>query len=249
MKRLFVNEWVKMKYSKLLWILLGGILALMLLMGIGTQGAPDKGYWYVGGTASFEYMRTCGSIVILLLAPMVGIFFTQELQQGTMHNTLSCGVSRSRYFAVKTICILASGLVFYLSSLLLYVGVRTLCVGFAPVPGTYPDMGLAVAAVFQLGCCVQIFTYITCFILVSVLTQKTAFVNLAGLVVWVCESFLAKSVPSWRGPLGSIIASQALWAQGKVLTAEFLLQSVQCAVMSVVFLALGYLVFMKRDIS
>lgn len=248
MKRLFINEWMKIRYSKLLWILFAGILALTLVFAVCLGGAPGTGY-YVGITASFEYMTFGATMIMMLLAPVVAIFFTQELQEGTMHNTLSCGVSRRQYFAAKTICITVSGLAIYLMSVLLYTCTRTLMAGFAPASLTYPDCNAAVTAIFQLGCCLQVFTYLTCFLLISVLFKRTAFVNLTGIVIWYGDATLSVSFPFWRGPMASSSVSYDLWEEGKVLTTEFLKQYSQCIIMSIVFLALSYFVFMKRDIN
>jgi len=249
MKKLFINEWTKIKYSRLLWILFAGILALVLVMGMGVQGMADRGFWYVGVTSSFEFMSTCASMVMMLLAPVAGIFFTQELQDGTMHNTLSCGISRSQYFAVKAICTIVSGLGIYLATVLLYFLTRTICAGYAPLPGTYPDCGPAIAVVYQLNCCIQVLTYLTSFLLVSVLAKRTYIVNLAGLVIWSGESILTFSVSFWKGPLNSILVSHDLWTEGRVFTVDFLRQSLFCLGLSIVFLALSYLVFIKRDIN
>lgn len=247
MKRLFVNEWIKIKYSRLLWLLYGGILVFVLLFGAspsGTMRPLDNGF-----PASFGYMSMCATTIMIFLSPMVGIFFTQELQQGTMHNTLSCGVDRGRYFVVKTICAVASGMGIYLLSVLEYTFLRIILSGVRTASVQVPDCGLATVLLFQLGCCVQQFTFITFFLLISVLSRKTAIVNLAGIVACFAEAMLSMSVPWYRGPLASALASYDLWLEGKVLTMEFLRQYGQCAVMSITFLALAYLIFRRRDIN
>ncbi len=247
MKKLFVNEWIKIKYSRMLWFLYGGILAFVLLLGAspsGTMRPLDNGF-----PASFGYMSLCVTTIIIFLSPMVGIFFTRELQQGTMHNTLSCGVDRGRYFMVKTICAIASGTGIHVISVFEFTILRIATGGFRPVSVQIPHCGFATALLFQLGCCVQQFTYIAFFLLISVLFRKTAIVNLAGIVTCFAEAMLSRSVSWYRGPIASVLASYDLWLEGKVLTMEFLRQYGQCAVMSMAFLALAYLIFRRRDIN
>lgn len=247
MGRLFKNEWIKLKYSKMLWILYGVILVYVILTGGMPTGTMGWGEY--GATAPYGYLRSCGTLVMMFLSPMVGIFFTQEFAQGTMHNTLSCGVSRRDYFMVKLVCVLISGYLVYFCSLLVFTGIRCLVAGYRPSSGICPPCGLRELLVYQAGCCVQEFTYITFFLLVSVISKKTAIVNLVGLVVWWGEAMLSLSVPAFKGPTSTIISSFELWESGKVLTMEFVKQYGQCAVMSIVFLALAYFIFLKRDIN
>lgn len=247
MRKLFINEWMKMKYSPLLWALSGGILAFVLFFGAAPSGVMrplDSGI-----PASFGYMSSCGTVIMIFLSPIVGIFFTRELQQGTMHNTLSCGVGRGQYFVVKAICVVVSGLSVYLVSVLEYTVLRILRDGFWPASAEIPDCGFAAVLLFQLGCCVQQVTYISFFLLIAVLAKRTAIVNLAGIVIWFAEAALALSASWYRGPVASILSSYELWMEGKVLTGEFLELYMQCVIMSAVFLIFSYLIFRKRDIQ
>lgn len=247
MGRLFKNEWIKIKYSRFLRVLYGVALLYALLMGAAPQGTLK---WVdYGVTASFGYLRACGTMIMMFLSPLAGIFFTRELQQGTIHNTLSCGVGRGRYFAVKTVCILAAGLLLYIGPVLLFTLARSLAAGFWPAEGVCPPCGPGVAAAYQAGCLVQTVTYLMFFILLSILTKRTAVVNLAGIAVWFGEAALSLSVPAFKGPTGALLAAFALWEEGKVLTLEFVKLYGQCAAMSVVFLALAGFIFRRKDIS
>lgn len=185
---------------------------------------------------------------MMFLSPIVGFFFTQEFQQRTMHNTLSCGVGRGQYFAVKAICVVVSGLAVYLVSVLEYTLLRVLKDGFWPASGEIPDCGFVTVLLFQLGCCVQQVTYISFFLLIAVLAKRTAIVNLAGIVIWFAETVLVLSASWYRGPIAAILSSYDLWMEGKVVTGEFLEQYVQCIIMSAVFFTVSYLIFRKRDI-
>lgn len=247
MGRLFKNELLKMRYFRMLWIVLAGILAFVVLTGCAPAGTVGWGEY--GSIASFGYMRSCGTAVMMFLSPIVGIFFTQELKQGTMHNTLSCGVSRRQYFWVKTVCIMAVCLLDYLVSVVIFTGLRTVISGFYPPSGSYPHCGFAVLLAYQLGVCILQFTYITLFMVISILTKKPAIVNLAGIVIWFCEGLSIDAVPAFRHPISVIITMYDLWEDGKVLTLEFVRQFDHCIIMGIVFLALAYLIFQRRDIN
>lgn len=246
MSRLFKNELLKMRYSRMLWVVLAGTLAFVVLSGCAPAGTV--GWGEHGMTASFGYMRACGTAVMMFLSPIVGIFFTQELQRGTMHNTLSCGVSRRQYFFVKTICIMVVCLLDYLASVVIFTCLRTVISGFTP-SGSYPYCGFAVLLVYQLGVCILQFANITLYMVVSVLTKKPAIVNLAGIVIWFCEGISIDAVPAFRHPMSVMIAMYDLWEDGKTLTLEFVRLFDHCLIMGIVFLALAYLIFQRKDIN
>ena len=239
MGRLFKNELLKMRYSRMLWIVFAGTLAFVVLTGCAP--ADTLGWGDHGVMAPFGYMRDCGTAVMMLLSPVVGIFFT-------MHNTLSCGVSRKQYFFVKAACIMAVCLLNYVVSVLLFACLRTIVSGFYP-PGSYPDSRFSILMVYQLGCCILQFTYITFFMVISVLTNKPAVVNLAGIVIWFCEGVFVNAVPAFRHPMSVMINMYDLWEEEKVLTLAFIRQFDQCFIMGIVFLALGCLIFLRRDIN
>lgn len=246
MRQLFKNELLKMRYSRPLWIVLGGGIALVILMGCFPAGT--LGWGECGIMAPFGYLRVCGTMVMMLFAPVVGCFFTQELKQGTMHNTLSCGVSRGQYFWVKTVCIMAVCLLNYLVSVILFFGLRTVISGFYPSDG-YPDCSFAVLMVYQLGCCIFQVTYITLFMVISVSTKKPAVVNLASIVIWCCEGFFISSSRVFRHPMAVMLTMYEMWEEGRVLTYDFIKQFDHCLILEIVFLALAYLLFLKKDIN
>ena len=252
MGRLLKNELLKMRYSRMLWIVFTGAIALVALMGCAPAGGISWADY--GIMVPFGYMRSCGTMVTMLLSPIVGIFFTQELQQGTMHNTLSCGVSRRKYFWVKTVCIMAVCLLNYLISMVIFTCLRTVISGFYPPPGSYPDCdyGVTTLLLYQLGICIMQFTYITFFMVISVLTKKPAIVNLAGIVIWFCEGVLLISMdllPAFRNPDSVMIAMYDLWQDGKALTSEFVRQFDHCLILGIVFLVLSYIIFQRKDIN
>lgn len=248
MGSLFRNEWLKLKYNKTIWLFWGMGIVLVALMGM-LNAERDLEMNLYGYTASFAYMRMAGTFVVMLLAPVAGAVFTQEFKQGTMHNTLSCGVSRLQYFAVKAVCVFAADLAMFLLCLAEYVCVRTAVKGWVPgSQAAYPDYGLASLA-FQSGTILLLCAYIALFILVAVSVRKPAIVYLSGAAAVMGEIALMNYAPGYRGVIPAVIHMYDMAAEGRVLTPEFAGLFFQGAVMGIAFLALAVLIFLKRDIN
>lgn len=252
MGRLFKNELLKMRYNKTLWAFFGVIVAFVAIFGL----APGETGWTelaaYGYTASFVYMRDAGTFIFLFLSPIAGSLFTQELSQGTMHNTLSCGVSRGQYFTVKLFCYLASGIIIYLFSIIEFVCCVSVRSGFWPGKDfsfyPYPSYGLALLA-YHFGAAILLCTYMAFFTLVAICVKKAAIVYILGALTFLGEGTLMDVLPSYRGVMLTIMEMYDMAVKQRILTAEFAGLFGQCLLMCIFFLVLAYLVFLKRDID
>lgn len=249
MGRLFRNELLKIRYNKTIWLFWGMSVAFVALLGM-LNSERDLAMNMCGSTASLAYMRIAGTFVVMLLAPVAGAVFTKELQGGTMHNTLSCGVSRLQYFIVKAICVYVADLVIFLFCLGEYVCCRTLAAGWMPrgYSSGYPDLGLANLA-YQGGTCLLLCVYIAFFILVAVSVKKPALVYFSGAVAILCEFAVMNFIGGYTGAMPAVISMYDMAVDRTVLTPEFAGLFAQGAVMGIVFLAAAVLVFLRRDID
>lgn len=246
MGRLFKNELMKLKYSRTLWLFWGVVLGLVLLFSV-VPGIYFELESY-GYTTAFVYMRNCGTFVLMFLAPIAGSMFTLEFYQGTMQNTLSCWVSRPQYFAVKVLCLFVTGILVYLSALVVFVGIRSLRLGFRPEGMVYPDYGLSSLA-FHGGTCLLLCTYMALYILISLLVKRPGVVYLSGAIATVVETSLMNTVPGYSGVIPTVVRMYEMAEERRVLTGEFAGLFVQSSVMCAAFLLLSYLIFLRKDIN
>lgn len=241
-----------MKYNKMLWAFCGLIAAFAAIFGLapGTTGIVELAT--CGYTASFAYMRNAGTGILLFLSPFAGLLFTQERYQGTMHNTLSCGVSRKQYFVVKLVCYLAVGVIIYLVSIIEFVCCVSLRFGFVPDTGysfyPYPDYGAAMLA-YHFGVIILLCTYMAFSTFVAVCVKKAAVVYILGALTLMGENILSNVLPSYRGVLPVIVDMYDMVLKRRILTAEFAGLFGQCLFMCIFFLGLAYLVFLRMDIN
>lgn len=249
MGRLFRNELLKIRYNKTIWLFWGVSAAFVAQLGM-LNSERDLAMNLCGYTSALAYMRIAGTFVVMFLAPVAGVVFTQELQSGTMHNTLSCGVSRLQYFAVKTVCVYVADLVIFLFCLGEYVCIRTVAAGWKPrdYSYTYPDFGLVNLA-YHGGTCLLLCVYIALFILVAVSVKKPALVYLSGAVATMGEFTVMNYIRGYRGVMPVVIDMYDMAIDRTVLTPEFAGLFAQGAVMGIVFLAAAVLVFLRRDID
>lgn len=252
MGRLFQNELLKMKYNKALWAFFGVIAAFAAIFGFAPGKTDSMNLAEYGYMASFSYMRNAGTAILLFLSPIAGLLFTQERHQGTMHNTLSCGVSRRQYFIVKLVCYLAIGVIIYLFSIIEFVCCISLRSGFMPDSGypfyPYPAYGTAMLA-YHFGVIIVMCTYMTFFIFIAVCVKKAAVVYILGALTLMGENILTNVLPFYRGVLPVIMDMYDMVIQRRILTVEFAGLFGQCLFMCFFFLGLAYLVFLRRDID
>lgn len=248
MGRLFKNELLKLRYSKSIWLFLGAIIGMVILVACSPLSLTSVMGAY-GYTVSFTYMVNCGTLATLFLAPIAGVLFTQEFSQGTIHNTLSCGVSRGQYFLVKTICFFAMGLLSYIISLILMVGITSLRFTFYRYSYIIPHY-ILVNLVYHSCTCLLLCTYMAFYILIAVSFRKAAIiVYLAGAFAVVGEFTLMDLFPNYQGILPTVLAMYNMFEQKKVLTLEFIQLFIPAAIMFIVFIVLAYLIFQKRDVN
>lgn len=249
MRRLFKNELIKIYHNKIIWLFWGISAVFVALLGM-LNSERDLAMNLCGYTASLAYMRIAGTFVVMFLAPVAGAVFTRELQSGTMHNTLSCGVSRRRYFAVKAVCVYGMDLLIFLFCLGEYVCCRTIAAGWLPktYSYSYPDMGL-VKLVYTGGTCLLLCVYIAFFILVAVSVKRPALVYFSGAAATMCEFTVMNYVQGYKGVMPTVIDMYEMAVDRKVLTPEFAGLFLQGALMGIVFLAGAVLIFLRRDID
>lgn len=250
MGRLFKNELLKIRYNKIIWLFWGVSAAFVALLGL-LNSEKDLAMNVYGYTSSFAYMRMAGTFVVMFLSPIAGAVFTQEMQQGTMHNTLSCGVSRLQYFAVKAVCVFVLDLVIFLFCLGEYVCLRTAVKGWLPkdYPYSYPDYGMVNLA-YHGGTCLLLCVYIAFFILVAVSVKRPAAVYLSGAVATMAELTVMGNIGAgYKGVMPVVVDMYDMVLDRMVLTPEFAGLFVQAAVMGIVFLGASVVIFLRRDMN
>lgn len=248
MFRLFKNELLKIRYNKTIWLFWGISVVFVALLGL-LNTEKDLAMNLYGCTSSLAYMRTAGTFVVMFLAPVAGAVFTQELQQRTMHNTLSCGISRLQYFAVKAACVYAVDLLIFLFCIGEYVCLRTAVRGWrSGSPYSYPDFGLVNLA-YHSGTGLLLCAYIAFFILVAVSVKKPAVVYLSGAVATMTEFTVMNYLAGYKGVMPVMIYMYDMAVDRKVLTPEFAGLFSQCIMMGAVFLGLAVCIFLRRDMD
>ncbi len=249
MGELFKNELLKIRYNKTIWLFWGVSAAFVALFGM-LNSEKDLVMNLYGYTSSFAYLRIAGTFVVMFLAPVAGTVFTQELWQGTMQNTLSCGVGRLRYFAVKAVCVYVIDLLIFLFCLGEFICFRTAVRGWRPgtYSDAYPNFGLVNLA-FHGGTCLLLCVYIALFILVAVSVKRPALVYFSGAVATMGEFMVMNYGQGYQGVMPAVIRMYDMAVAGKVLTPEFAGLFVQGTAMGIVFLGAAVFVFLRRDID
>lgn len=248
MKRLIQNELLRIKYSRRIFIFLVFSLLFVIM-----DGSFPVQYRYrmteYGYMAAIWYLRMTATVVFAFMAPVAAELVTREFRDGTIHNALSCGISRKKYFCVKTSCYFCICTVHLLGSLIVYFILRCIIAGYNPMHFSYPDYGL-VNLVYLLGEFIILFAYASLYLLFSFIFRQPAVTYLSGLVVITLEATIINGNTSWYGgPLITEIFMYELLEQEKVLTWEFASHLLPCLGLCILFVGLAYKIFLKKDIN
>lgn len=203
-----------------------------------------------GVMASMRYLNEAGGLVAILMIGIAAGLITQEFNNRTIHNALSCGVSRRKYFFIKTCLYMASCFMIHLVTLLFFTVIRSAIFGFFPPYYRYRNL-IIVTIVVHLGDAAVLFAYMSVFLLFAILFRNPAAVIFSGVAYYYLESWvpMIDSISFYGAPFYAIAGISPLVISGRVLSAEFAALTLPCIVTGIVFLSLAYLIFMKKDIN
>lgn len=250
MGRLFKNELLKLKYSRTIWISMGAIAGMVILLACMPASLMGSDIMQVYGyTVAFTYMRNAGTFSIVVLAPIAAELFTKEFNQRTIHNILSCGVSRRKYFVVKMVCFFMMGLLSFLMALALLVIITTVRYRFFRL--SYKILNYVLVNLVYHSCAFFVIcTYMAFYIFVAVAFRKNAvIVYLSGVIAVMGEFTLMDLIPNYKGILPVVLDMYELLEKRRVLTPEFIKLMISPAAMFVIFMLLAYALFLKRDVN
>lgn len=250
MKRLLQNELLKLRYNRM------SIVFAVLMVGCGAFTAVIPRFpgqittFDYGVMASMRYLNEAGGLSAVLMTGIAAGLIAQEFNNKTIHNALSCGVSRRKYFLTKTCLYMASCFLVHLVTLLLYTFIRGAVFGFFPPYYRYRNL-MIVTIVVHLGDAAVLFAYMSIFLLFAILFRNPAAVIFSGVAYYYLESWLPMihGISFYGAPFYAIAGISPLVISGRVLSAEYAVLTLPCIATGIVFLSLAYLIFMKKDIN
>ena len=249
MGKLIHNELLKLKYSGSVKIVWGYFLFAVILSGVMPVEEELPDIMGVGYGVSFVLIPFNGAMIFGVLAAMTAGMITQEFSQGTIHNALSCGVSRHQYFAAKATGLFGMVLVTYPVSLIAAVALRSVVFGFNPQSLTYSDY-LKVNLVYHFSMMALILIYVSIYILLAYIFKRPAHAFMAGIAELMLELILIKDKTSLGGPLQAMRVMFNSLAEGhdilQIGVMRLLLPGIAMGILSLV---LAYLIFMKKDVD
>ena len=249
MGKLIHNELLKLKYSGSVKIVWGYFLFAVILAGFMPVEEELLDIMGVGYGVSFVLIPFNGAMIFGVLAAMTAGMITQEFSQGTIHNALSCGVSRRQYFAAKIMSLFGMALVTYPVSLIAAVALRSVVFGFNPQALTYPDY-LQVNLVYHFSMMTLILIYVSIYILLAYIFKHPAHAFMAGIAELILELILIKDNTSLGGPLQAMrVISNSLVEGYDILQLGIMRLLLPGIAMGILSLVLAYMIFMKKDVD
>ncbi len=189
MKKYIHNEWLKLRYNRIIFVFAGIGLAFCIFAAAVVPLQELTVYDYAW-MASTEFLKNVGVIVSFLMVGIAAGIFSMDFKQHTVQNALSCGVSRNEIFLSKICVYYSFGFLVHLISLLLYTVLVGLIVGWASPHFLYPHLA-ATMLVFHLGEAVIVFFYMSCFLFLGMIFRNPGAHVFMGFVVFYADLWIA----------------------------------------------------------
>lgn len=253
MGRLIHNEWLKLRYNRVV-LAFAGVGVVFSAFAAASVRLSELTVYDYAWLASTEFLKRVGSIVSVLMVGIAAGIFSMDFKQHTVHNALSCGVSRSEIFASKVCVYYSFGFIVQLVSLVFYTVLVGLLVGWASPYYHYPNL-VATMIVFHLGEAVIVFTYMSCFLFLGMIFRDPGGLMFMGFVAFYADMWVSSLSKDSGGFMSSfspmyLIQIMRYYLRNKlVLSAEFVTLFIPCLAMGCLFLLMAYLIFQKRDID
>lgn len=254
MTDLFKNELLKLKRSKSIKVLFWYFVAYSIIGALFYGGSNGDSFSRSGFSAPFMTFAMHGASGFFFYAAAAAGLVANEFSQGTIHNAISCGVERRRYFIAKTCCLLGVTVFLYLSNVLVHSLAQNAISSFDPYGLLYSRYWQKVL-VFNLAAILLLLSYMSLFICIAYLCRRGVMTFVVSMVITTLELFLySKSNPrEIGGPLSvmwqmmEIVKTDV--SSDRLLEPDFFLMLIPSLCMGVISLAAAYQLFKRADIN
>lgn len=252
MSNLLLNELLKLKKSKTVKV----VICIMMVYSLFIALFPGEGYLYRSGFSAPFLMLICyGSLGFWANAAIVSEQIGGEFKSGTIHNTLSSGMERKKYFIAKVISLYGITAAIYLASAFFLFLCQNLIFGYDPEGLIFSGYWTKVL-VYQLGALFVIFGWVSLSVFFSYLLQTAVASFVAMVVASFVELFLSLKFLYDRdivigGPTNTVWVMQRmlLTDTDRILSTDFLITLLPCILLIAASIGGAYYLFQKTDIN
>lgn len=254
MSDLFKNELLKLKRSKSVKILFWYFVIYSILGALFFSGADEDSIARSGFSAPFLTFAMHGSSGFFFYAAIAAGLVANEFSQGTIHNAISCGVERRRYFIAKTSCLLGITVFLYLTNMLVFSLAQTAITSFDPYGLLYSRYWQKVF-VYNLAAILLLLSYMSLFICIAYLCRR-------GVMTFVVSFLITNLDLIWFSKTGHDKAGgplSVMWqmmemirtdlSSNRLLEPDFFLMLIPSLCMGVISLVVAYHLFKRTDIN
>lgn len=252
MRRLLVNELVKIRYSrsvKIVFCILAGFAVLCTAIQANDGGKlGDYGY-----QIPFISIVSFGAMGFFIYSALAATMIGGEFEKGIVHNIFSCGIGRKQYYAAKLTGVFGTAVVIYFLVTVLQTVLVTLRFGFGPKGLITEEYWLEVL-VFTVAVLIVLAANLSIYCFFAFLFRRAA-VTFAVSVGWGIVELLISSLAHKSGksvsflPLAVMNAMIDKFQAGGILSVQFCTLLVPCIVIVLLCSLSGYWLFKNRDIQ
>ena len=254
MNDLLKNELLKLKRSKSVKVLFWYFVIYSILGALFFHGADESSVMRSGFFAPFATFAMHGAAAFFFYAAVAAGLVADEFSQGTIHNAISCGVERRRYFIAKICCLLGITVFLYLSNTLVHCLAEIVISSFDPYGLLYSRYWQKVL-VYNLAAILLLLSCMSLFICIAYLCRKGVKTFVVSMLIIVLDNFLYARI----GPDKINSPVSLMWqmfemirtdlSSNRLLEPDFFLMLVPSLCMGAISLTVAYQLFKRTDIN
>lgn len=254
MSDLFKNELLKLKRSKSVKILFWYFVVYSVLAALFFHRADESPFTRSGFSAPFMTFAMHGTSGFFLYAAVAAGLVANEFSQGTIHNAISCGVERRRYFIAKICSLLGCTAFLYLSNMFVHSLAESAISSFDPHGLLYSRYWQKVL-VYNLAAILLLQSCMSLFICIAYLCRKSVMTFVVSMLITELDFIWYFKIG--QGKIGGPVS--VMWqmlemietepSSNRLLEPGFFLMLVPSLCMGVVSLVVSYQLFKRTDIN
>ncbi len=254
MNNLLKNELLKLKRSKSVKVLFWYFVIYSILGTLFFHRADAGSFERSGFSAPFLTFAMHGSSGFFFYASVAAGLVANEFSQGTIHNAISCGVERRRYFLSKICCLLGVTVFLYLTNVLVRSLAQSIFSSFDPYGILYSRYWQKVL-VYNLAAILLLLSSMSLFICIAYLCRRGVMTFVISLLATDADLIWYSRI-SRDKPVGPVsVMWQMLDMAGtdsssdRLLEPGFLLLLLPSLCMGAISLIVAYQLFKRADIN
>lgn len=248
------NELLKLKRSKSVKVLFWYFVVYSIIGALFYNGADQNSVVRSGFFAPFLTFSMHGASGFFFYAAIAAGLVANEFSQGIIHNAISCGVERRKYFITKTCCLLGITVFLYLTNVLVHSLAQNAVSSFDPYGLLYSRYWQKVLA-YNFAAILLLLSSMSLFICIAYLCRRGVMTFVVSFLITDVDfiSYAKLGPGKVNGPVSMMWQMLKMvetdLSSNQLLEPNFFLMLIPSLCMGAISLIVAYQLFKRTDIN